>query len=47
MIVDLPQGDGKLRLFRQKRRSHKYLNLGKARDRTKDPVARKQRSYLL
>ena len=46
VLIYLPWNDRKLSLLRRKR-SHKYSNLGKAKDRTGDLVARRQRSYHL
>ena len=47
VLIYLPQKDGKLSWLRRKRRLHKYLNLGKAGNRTGDLVVGRQRSYQL
>ena len=46
VLIYLPLKDGKLNYLRQKRRSHKYSNLGNSRDQTGDLVVGKQRSYI-
>ena len=44
VLIYLPRKDGKLSYLRRERRSHKYSNLSRARDRTGDLVVVRKRS---